>query len=57
MLNEAQCIVVCFVLFAYCICAESGKGGGGILFIQWFMYDKARKDGLKKVLDSRNWEK
>ena len=23
MLNEAQCIIVCLVLFAYCICAES----------------------------------
>ena len=50
MLNEAQCINVCLVLFAYCICAESV---GGIMFIQWFMYDKAGKDGLKEVWDSR----
>ena len=27
--------------------------GGGIMFIQWFMYDKAGKDGLKEVWDSR----
>lgn len=26
---------------------------GGIMFIQWFMYDKAGKDGLKEVWDSR----
>lgn len=24
-----------------------------IMFIQWFMYDKAGKDGLKEVWDSR----
>ena len=45
MLNEAQCIIVCFVLFAYCICAESGKGGGGYcLFSGLCMIKHVRMD-------------